>query len=92
MTTNSLIFDTHKAVSMLEKRGLSTAAAEGITNLVKDVTENNLVTKVDLAAAVEALRADVQKQMHELKVSLIQWMIGIQLGYGAVIVAVLALQ
>ena len=48
--------------------------------------------KADLATAVEALRADVQKQMHELKVSLIQWMIGIQLGYGALIIAVLAFQ
>jgi len=72
MTTNSLIFDTHKAVSMLEKRGLSTAAAEGITDLVKDVTENNLATKADLTAAVDGLAAGVEKQMHELKVSLIR--------------------
>jgi hypothetical protein len=92
MATNSLIFDTYKAVSSLRERGLSKEAAEGITNLVKDVTENNLVTKVDLASAVESLRTDVQRQMHELKVSLIQWMIGIQLGYGALIIAVLALQ
>jgi hypothetical protein len=88
MATNSIIFDTHKAVSMLQKRGLSKDAAEGITDLVKDVTENNLVTKGDL----EVLGAEVQKQMHDLKVSLIQWMVGIQLGYGALIVAVLALQ
>jgi len=92
MATNSLIFDTHKAVSMLQKRGLSKDAAEGITDLVKDVTENNLATKADLTAAVDGLATGVEKQMHELKVSLIQWMIGIQLGYGALIIAVLAFQ
>ena len=92
MVTNSLIFDTHKAVSMLQKRGLSKDAAEGITDLVKDVTENNLATKADLTAAVDGLATGVEKQMHELKVSLIQWMIGIQLGYGALIIAVLAIQ
>ena len=46
-------FDTHKAVSLLEKRGLSKAAAEGITELLKDVTESNLVTKTDLAATTK---------------------------------------
>ena len=47
------VFDTHKAVSLLQKRGLSKEAAEGITELLKDVTENNLVTKSDLEVALQ---------------------------------------
>jgi hypothetical protein len=39
------IFDAYKAVSLLQKRGLSKEAAEGIIELLRDVTENNLVTK-----------------------------------------------
>ena len=35
------IFDTYKAVALLRKRGLSQEAAEGITELLRDVTENN---------------------------------------------------
>ena len=35
------IFDTHKAITALQKRGLSKDAAEGITELLQDVTENN---------------------------------------------------
>ncbi len=48
-------FDTYKAVSFLQKRGLSKEAAEGITELLRDVTENNLVTKGDLNQAVQRL-------------------------------------
>jgi hypothetical protein len=70
MATNSLIFDTHKAVSMLEKRGLSTAAAEGITELVKEVTETNLVTKNDLELA-----------LNKQSVTLMKWVTGILMAH-----------
>jgi hypothetical protein len=62
MATGSLIFDTYKAVSSLQKRGLSKDAAEGITELLKDVTESNLVTKSDLEVA-----------LHRQSVTLIKW-------------------
>lgn len=64
------VFDTYKAVSLLQKRGLSKEAAEGITELLKDVTENNLVTKSDLELAL-------QKQ----SVTLIKWVAGILIGH-----------
>lgn len=72
------VFDTYKAVSLLQKRGLSKEAAEGITELLKDVTENNMVTKTDLDLAL-------QRQ----SVTLVKWMVGTQLAYGAIIVGVL---
>jgi hypothetical protein len=58
------IFDTYKAVSMLEKRGLSKSAAEGITELLKDVTETNLVTKNDLNNAVQDIKVEMERALH----------------------------
>ena len=74
------IFDTYKAVSLLQKRGLSKEAAEGITELLKDVTENNLVTKTDLELA-----------LHRQSVMLIKWVSGMLLAQGALIVGLLQL-
>jgi hypothetical protein len=48
-----------------QKRGLSKEAAEGITELLKDVTENNFVTKSDLELA-----------LHPQSVTLIKWIAG----------------
>ena len=59
------IFDTYKAVTSLRERGLSKEAAEAITDLLKDVTENNLVTKSDLELA-----------LHRQSVTLIKWVAG----------------
>jgi hypothetical protein len=78
------IFDTYKAVSLLQKRGLSKEAAEGITELLKDVTENNLVTKSDLELA-----------LHRQSVTLIKWIAGTliahSVGTAALTVALLQL-
>lgn len=60
------IFDTYKAVSLLRERGLTKEAAEGITELLRDVTENNLVSTVDLELAL-------QRQ----SVTLIKWVSGV---------------
>ena len=58
-------FDTYKAVLLLQKRGLSKDAAEGINELLQDVTESNLVTKDDLELA-----------LHRQSVTLIKWVAG----------------
>ena len=66
------IFDTYKAVSLLQKRGLSKEAAEGITELLKDVIENNLITRDDLELA-----------LHKQSVTLVKWIAGVLLAHGA---------
>lgn len=87
MATNSLIFDTHKAVSMLQKRGLSKDAAEGITDLVKEVTETTLVTKTDLKEAVQTLKLDFEAALHRQT-----WgIVGIIFAQGAFVITVLQL-
>ena len=66
------IFDTYKAVSLLQKRGLSKEAAEGITELLKDVTENNLITRNDLELA-----------LHKQSVTMVKWIAAVLLAHGA---------
>ena len=65
------LFDTYKAVALLRKRGLSQEAAEGITELLRDVTENNLVSTGDLDLAL-------QKQ----SLTLIKWVTGVLIAHG----------
>jgi hypothetical protein len=79
------IFDTYKAVSMLEKRGLSKSAAEGIIELLKDVTETNLVTKNDLNNAVQDLKVEFERALHRQTWGLI----GVIFAQGALVVALL---
>lgn len=71
-------FDTYKAVSQLIKRGLSKDAAEGISDLLKDVIENNTVTKADLESAVH----DLELALHRQSVSLIKWVTGVLIAHG----------
>ena len=65
------IFDTYKAVSLLRERGLTKEAAEGITELLLDVTENNLVSTSDLEFAL-------QRQ----SITLIKWVTGVLIAHG----------
>ena len=78
-----VIRDTHKLVAKLQQRGFSAQQAEGITEAIKEIDASSLATKDDVQV--------VRQEIRDLKVSLIQWMIGIQLGYGALIIAVVAL-
>ncbi len=63
-------FDTYKAVALLQKHGLPKDAAEGITELLKHVTEDSMVTKADLDLA-----------LHKQTVSLIKWQTGVLIGH-----------
>ncbi len=79
------IFDTYKAVSMLEKRGLSKSPAEGTTELLKDVTETNLVTKTDLSQAVQDLKVEFERALHRQTWGLV----GVIFAQGALVVALM---
>jgi hypothetical protein len=69
-----VIRDTHKLIAKLQQKGFSAQQAEGITDAIKEVDASALVTKTDL---------------QEVKLDLIKWMVGTQLAYGAIIIAVL---
>jgi hypothetical protein len=74
------LFDTYKAVTLLQKRGLAKDAAEGITELLKDVTETNMVTKADLELALEKQTSTI-----------IRWVTGILVAHAALVVALVEL-
>ena len=70
-----VIRDTHKLIAKLQQKGFSPPQqAEGITEAIKEIDASALVTKTDL---------------QEVKLDLIKWMVGTQLAYGAIIIAVL---
>ena len=69
-----VIRDTHKLIAKLQQKGFSPQQAEGITDAIKEVDASALVTKTDL---------------QEVKLDLIKWMVGTQLAYGAIIIAVM---
>lgn len=71
-----VIRDTHRLIAKLQQRGFSAQQAEGITEAIREIDASALATKADIQG---------------LKISLIQWMIGVQIAYGALIVAVVAL-
>jgi len=69
-----VIRDTHKLIAKLQQKGFSPQQAESITDAIKEVDASTLVTKTDL---------------QDVKLDLIKWMVGTQLAYGAIIIAVL---
>jgi hypothetical protein len=79
-----VIPDTHKLIASLQKRGFTTQQAEGIADAIKEVQTIGIATKDDIQT--------IRDEIRNLKISLIMWMIGIQLAYGALIVAVIALR
>ncbi len=87
MANAGILYDKYTVIQKLQERGFSHEQAEGIAEVLTDSDTSGLTTKGDLKAAV----ADLRSEMRDLKVSLIQWMIGIQLGYGALILAAVAL-
>ncbi len=70
---------------MLEERGLSKSAAEGITELLKNVTETNLVTKTDLSQAVQDLKVEFERALHRQTWGLV----GVIFAQGALVVALM---
>jgi hypothetical protein len=69
-----VIRDTHRLIAKLQQKGFSAQQAEGIIDALKEVDASALVTKTHL---------------QEVKLDLIKWMVGTQLAYGAIIIAVL---
>jgi hypothetical protein len=69
-----VIRDTHKLIAKLQQKGFSPQQAEGIADALKEVDASALVTKTD---------------PQEVKLDLIKWIVGTQLAYGAIIIAVM---
>lgn len=63
---STLVFDTHKAVKILQEAGANERLAEAVVATVGDAMGENVATKADLAA----LRSDLQSDIAALEARL----------------------
>ncbi len=73
-------FDTLAVFERLKSADLTETAAKEIAEVLKDVTETNLVTKIDLDLALERTKSD-----------LIKWVAGLMIAQSGVIIALIKL-
>jgi hypothetical protein len=69
----TLVIDTYKVVTRLQQKGFSKDQAEALVSAAQEIDLSALATKNDL---------------NNLKLDMIKWMVGTQLAYAAIIVAV----
>ena len=77
--------DTHKFATKLKQGGFSAEQAEALTEAMQDIDASDFTTKADL----QQLEHAIDKRIDGLKFDLIKWMVGTQLAYGAIVIAVL---
>jgi len=77
--------DSHKFTTKLEKGGFSAQQAEALTDAMQDIDASDFTTKADL----QQLEHAIDKRVDALKYDLIKWIVGTQLAYGAIVIAVL---
>ena len=77
--------DTHKFAAKLQKGGFSAQQVEALTEAMQDIDASDFTTKADL----QKLEHAIDKRVDALKFDLIKWMVGTQLAYGAIVIAVL---
>lgn len=74
-------FDTLKYARALESAGVSRkhaeAQAEVTSEVLSEMITEKLVTKDDLKATEIAIRSDFKKEIGDLKIDTIKWMIGL---------------
>jgi hypothetical protein len=95
-------FDTLAVFERLKSADLSETAAKEIAEVLKDVTETNLVTKLDLDLALERTKSDLYLALERTKNDLylalertksdmIRWVAGLMVAQAGVIVALIKL-
>jgi len=63
---SALAFDTHKAVTALQRAGFETTQAEAVVNTLGEALGGNVATKADLTEVRAALEADIAAVRTEL--------------------------
>ena len=105
MAESALIFDTHEDIQELVKSGMPEPQAETVVRQRVRLLERNLATKADIAATnanietlrqetnanIETLRQETEKLIALGKNDIIKWVVGANLGVGALIVAAIKL-
>lgn len=84
-------FDTLAVFERLKSADLTETAAKEIAEVLKDVTETNLVTKIDLDLALERTKSDLYIALERTKSDLIKWVAGLMIAQAGVIIALIKL-
>ena len=90
--------DTLTIYQRLKSAHLQDEAAKEIAEVIKDVTEFNLLTKVDLETteanlkkAIEITRADLEKAIEKTKAETIKWVAGMLVAQAAIVATIVKL-
>jgi hypothetical protein len=73
MANAGILYDKYTVIQKLQKRGFSHEQAEVVGEVLTEADLSSLATKSDLK---------------DLKLDMIKWMVGTQLAYAAIIIAV----
>jgi hypothetical protein len=88
----SLAFDTYASVKKLKDAGFTEQQAEAQVQVLAEIIESNLATKLDIAEVkrdIEALRLATKADIAESRVDLIKWMVGIAIAAMAAMTGIL---
>lgn len=83
-------FDTYTHINELKKAGFNEEQAAVIIKSLMESREtdtSHLATKEQLESSIDKLNASLQKQMHEMHVSLIKWMVGTMIAFSGIMLA-----
>ncbi|PTB17987.1 DUF1640 domain-containing protein [Trinickia symbiotica] len=83
----AIVFDTLAYAEKLEAAGFTHEQAKGQAHALREMIDDQIATKQDLAA----LDASVSARLSEMKAELIKWYIGTTFGMTALVVGLLKL-
>jgi hypothetical protein len=87
-----IVFDTLAYAEKLESVGFTPQQAKGQAHALREIVDNQIATKQDIAALeqdIAALDASVAARLAEAKAELIKWYVGTMLGMTGLIVGLL---
>ncbi len=95
---SSLAFDTHAFVKNLTQAGMPEQQAEVLANQQKQLLDEQLATKQDIAELRAATKHDIAELKAEVKLDIaeasrdtIKWVAGLLIGQAALVVALIKL-
>lgn len=83
---SAMTFDTHRFIGKLKDAGMNEKQAEAVADALREAQDGaDLATKKDLSI----LKADLQKEIAELKYDLLKWIIGLSMAQFALMIGVI---
>ncbi|MBF0284269.1 MAG: DUF1640 domain-containing protein [Magnetococcales bacterium] len=94
----TITFDTLRYANMLKEAGISDKQAEAMVNVQKqilnEVLDTSLATKADVAIGKKELSSEIEavrRDMKEMEIRLVKWMIAMVAGQGTLVVLAIKL-